>query len=67
MSRKKRNILHIIKRRKANWTGHNLRRNCLTKHIIQGTIEVGIQVTRRQGRRRKQHTDDPKKTESTGN
>jgi len=26
-----RNILHEISKRKANWTGHVLRRNCLSK------------------------------------
>jgi hypothetical protein len=31
-----RNILHTIKRRKTNWTGHILRRNCLSKHVIEG-------------------------------
>ena len=34
-----RNILHTAKRRKANWTGHVLRRNCLLKHVIEGVIE----------------------------
>jgi len=34
-----RNILHTVKRRKANWTGHILRRNCLLKHVIEGKIE----------------------------
>jgi hypothetical protein len=29
-----RNIL-TIKRSKANWIGHILRRNCLLKHIIE--------------------------------
>jgi len=27
--KEKRNILHTIKRRKANWIGHILRSNCL--------------------------------------
>jgi hypothetical protein len=27
-----RNILHAINRRKANWVGHILSRNCLLKH-----------------------------------
>jgi hypothetical protein len=31
-----RNIVHTIKRRKANWIGHILRRNCLLKHVIEG-------------------------------
>jgi hypothetical protein len=34
-----RNILHTIKRRRANWIGHILRRNCLLKHVIEGKIE----------------------------
>jgi len=37
-----RNILHTMKRRKANWIGHNLRRNCLQKLIIEGTEERRI-------------------------
>jgi hypothetical protein len=32
---KERNILHTTKRRKANWIGHILRRNCLLKHITE--------------------------------
>jgi hypothetical protein len=31
-----RNMLHAIKRRKANWIGHMLRRNCLLKHVTEG-------------------------------
>jgi hypothetical protein len=34
--KEKRNILHTIKIRKANWIGHILRRNCLLKHVIEG-------------------------------
>jgi hypothetical protein len=49
-----RNIVHTIKRRKANWTGHILRRNCLLKHVSEGKIEGMIEVTGRRGRRRKQ-------------
>jgi hypothetical protein len=33
-----RNILHIIRRRKVNWIGHMLHRNCLLKQIIEGKI-----------------------------
>jgi len=29
-----RNILHEIRKRKANWIGHILRRNCLLKQVI---------------------------------
>jgi hypothetical protein len=35
---KERNILDTIKRRKANWIGHILRRNCLLKDVIEGNI-----------------------------
>jgi hypothetical protein len=37
-----RNILHTIKRRKADWIGHILRRNCLLKHVIEGKLERRI-------------------------
>jgi hypothetical protein len=33
------NILHKIKRRRANWVGHILRRDYLLKHIIEGKLE----------------------------
>jgi hypothetical protein len=55
-----RNILHTIKRRKGNWVGHILRRNCLLKHVFEGKIEGSIEETGRQGRRRKQLLDDLK-------
>jgi len=47
-----RNILHEIRKRKANWIGHILRRNCLLKQVIEGKIKGEIEVTRRRGRRR---------------
>jgi hypothetical protein len=53
-----RNILHTIKRRKANWIGHILRRNCLLKHVIEGKLEGRIEMTEIRGRRRKQLLDD---------
>jgi hypothetical protein len=53
-----RNILHEIWKRKANWIGHILRRNCLIKEVIEGKIKGRIEVTRRRGRRRKQLLDD---------
>jgi hypothetical protein len=56
--KEKRNILQTMKTRQPNWTGHILRRNCTVKHIIEGKIEEGIEVTARQGRRRKQLLDD---------
>jgi hypothetical protein len=54
--KEKREILNVVKRRKANWIGHTLRRNCLLKHII----EEEIKGTRRHGRKRKQTPDDLK-------
>ena len=33
------NILHKIKREKANWVGNILLRNCLLKHIMEGKTE----------------------------
>ena len=38
--KKEMNVLHTIKQRGADWTGHNLHRNCLLNHAIEGTIEV---------------------------
>ena len=55
-----RNILHEIRKRKANWIGHILRRNCLQKQGIEGKIKGQIEVTRRRGRRRKKLLDDLK-------
>jgi len=55
-----RNILHEIRKRKANWTGHILRKNCLLKQVIEGKIKGEMEVTRRQGRRRKKLLDDLK-------
>jgi hypothetical protein len=52
--KEQRNILHEISKRKANWIGHILCRNCLLRHVIEGKIKGGIEVTgRRGGRRRK--------------
>jgi hypothetical protein len=34
-----RNILHEIRKCKANWIGHILRRNCLLKEVIEGKIK----------------------------
>jgi hypothetical protein len=58
--KEERNIVHTIKRRKANWIGHILRRNCLVKHVIEGKLEGRIEMTGRRGRRRKQLLDDLK-------
>jgi hypothetical protein len=55
-----RNILYEIRKWKANWIGHILRRNCLQKQVIEGKIKVEIGVTRRRGRRHKKLLDDLK-------
>jgi len=55
-----RNILHEISKRKANWIGHILRRNCLLQGVIEGKIKGGIEVTGRRGRRRRKLVDDLK-------
>jgi hypothetical protein len=53
-----RNILHEIRKRKANLIGHILRRNCLLKEVIEGKIKGRIEVTGRRGRRRKKLLND---------
>ena len=52
------NILHEIRKRKANWIGHILRRNCRLKRVIEGKIKGKMDVTGRQGRRHKKVLDD---------
>jgi len=56
-AKEERHILETIKRRKTNWTGHTLRKNCLLKCVIEGKKEGGKkgrrEVTGRRGRRRK--------------
>ena len=51
-----RNILYDIRKRKANWIGHILRRNCLLKQVIEGKIKGEMEVARR----RKKLLDDLK-------
>ena len=58
--KERRNILHEVSKRKANWIGHILRRNCLLQQVIEGKIKEGIEVTGRRGRRRKKVLDDLK-------
>jgi hypothetical protein len=47
--KEQRNILHEINKRKANWIGHILHRNCHLQRVIEGKIKVGMEMT---GRRR---------------
>jgi len=58
--KEQRNILHEIRKRKANWIGHILRTNCLLQRVIEGKIQGGIEVTGRRGRRRRKLLDDLK-------
>jgi hypothetical protein len=58
--KEKRNILHEISKRKVNWIGHILRRNCLLQRVTEGKIQGGVEVTGRQGRRRRKLLDDLK-------
>jgi hypothetical protein len=46
---KDRNILHTINRRKANYIGHILRRNCFIRHATEGKIKARSEVTGRRG------------------
>jgi len=48
-----------------NWIGHILRRNCLLQRITEGKIQEEIEVTGRQGRRRRKLLDDLKEGEDT--
>jgi len=50
------NILHEIRKRKANWIGHILRRNCILKQVIEGKTKGEMEVTKR----RKKLLDDLK-------
>jgi hypothetical protein len=58
--KEKRNVLHEISKRKANWIDHILRRNCLLQQVIGGKIQGGIEVTGRRGRRRRKILGDLK-------
>jgi hypothetical protein len=54
------NILHEISKRKTNWIGHILLRNCLLQSIIEGKLKGGTEVTARRGRRRRKLLDNLK-------
>ena len=42
-----RGISYALQRRKVNWIGHILRRNCLLQYVSDGKIEGRIEVTGR--------------------
>jgi hypothetical protein len=56
--KEQKNILHEICKRKANWIGHILHRNCLLQRVIEEKIKGGIEVTGRRGRRHRKLLDD---------
>jgi hypothetical protein len=58
--KEQRNILHEIRKRKANWIGHILRSNCLLQRVIEEKIQGEIEVTGRQGRRRRKLLEELK-------
>ena len=62
--KEQRNILHEIRKRKANWTDHIFHINCLLQRAIEGKIKGWIEMTGRRGRRRRKLLDDLK--ERTG-
>jgi len=39
--KEQKNILHEIRKRKANLIGHIFRRNCLLQRVIEGKIQGG--------------------------
>ena len=55
-----RNILHEIRKLKANLNGHIMRRNCLLQRVTEEKLQGGIEVIGRQGRRRTKLLDDLK-------
>jgi hypothetical protein len=58
--KEQRNSLCEMRKQKANWIGHILRRNCLLQQVIKGKIQGGIEVTGRQGRKHRKLLDDRK-------
>jgi hypothetical protein len=58
--KEQRNILHEIRKRKANWIGHILHRNCFLLRVTEGKIQGGIEVTGGRERRRRKLLDDLK-------
>ena len=56
--KEERNIIYTVKkRRKANWIGHVLCRNCFLEQVIKGKVGGRMKVAGRRRRRRKQVLD----------
>jgi len=49
--KEQRNILREIRKRKANWIGHILRKNCLLQRVIEGKIKGGDRSDRKTRKR----------------
>jgi len=45
--KEQKNILHEIRKQKANWISHILRRNCLLQRVIEGKIQGGDRSDRK--------------------
>jgi hypothetical protein len=58
--KEQRKILREIRKQKANWIGHILRRKCLLQRVIEGKIKGRIEMTGRRGRKRRKLLDDLK-------
>jgi hypothetical protein len=54
---------NILRKRKTNWRGHTLHRNCLLNHVIEGKIEERREMIGRRRRRIKQLLEDLKEGE----
>jgi hypothetical protein len=57
-AKEERNTLHTVERRKIEWIGHILCRNCFLEHVTEGKIQGLIEVRERGGRACKQLLDD---------
>jgi hypothetical protein len=49
--KEQKNILHEISKRKTNWIGHILLRNCLLQRVIKGKIKGGNVLGEKQEQR----------------
>ena len=58
--KEQKNILHEIRKRKANWIGQILCRNFPLHRVIEGKVQGVLKVTGRQGRRCRTLLDDLK-------
>ncbi|WP_410967417.1 hypothetical protein, partial [Salmonella sp. SAL04191] len=56
-----RKLIGKIRRRKANWVGHHLRRECMIKEVIEGKLEG----RRAMGRKRFQLIDELRKNKES--